>query len=144
MPKVVRFSVFFPSLSSSSAVWAQTKAHQEHSNAASVFFMISPFERAIVSLPHEGEDARRRGARSLWGTVREPNGAGSTLRSGLALLVRRGRLVGFPVHIRRRAEALFHVFEIRLRAVGHQRGGTATGAFRARQGRPSPRREPVR
>src|SRR6267154_3252778 len=203
MPKVVRFSVFFPSLSSSSAVWAQTKAHQEHSNAASVFFMISPFERAIVSLPHEGEDARRRGARSLWGTVREPNGAGSTLRSGLALLVawvryvsgrnvmsfgapgahsriralgiclvslalplflgsckggasgsssssaqipdqRRGRLVGFPVHIRRRAEALFHVFEIRLRAVGHQRGGTATGAFRARQAGSPPQHKPVR
>src|SRR5712692_10004544 len=57
MPKVVMFSVFFPSVSSSSAVWAQTKAHQEHSNAASIFFMIAPYryaprqkQRAI--LPH--------------------------------------------------------------------------------------------
>jgi hypothetical protein len=25
--------------------------------------MVSPFERAIVSLPHEGEDAGHRGAR---------------------------------------------------------------------------------
>src|SRR5258707_7613983 len=67
MRRVVPFWVFFPPWSNSSAVWAQTKAHQEHSNAASIFFMISPFERAIVSLPHEGEDARRRGARSLVG-----------------------------------------------------------------------------
>src|SRR6266849_1800740 len=43
MPKVVMFSVFFPSVSSTSAVWAQTKAHQEHSNAASIFFMIAPY-----------------------------------------------------------------------------------------------------
>src|SRR4029077_16489344 len=48
MPKVVTFSVFFPSLSSSSAVWAHPSAHQEHSNAARIFFMIAPFERAIV------------------------------------------------------------------------------------------------
>jgi hypothetical protein len=42
------FSVFFPSLSSSSAVWAHASPQQEHSNAASIFFMIAPFERAIV------------------------------------------------------------------------------------------------
>src|SRR5947209_9588689 len=48
MPKVVTFSVFFPSLSSSSAVWAHPNAHPEQSNTAIIFFMIAPFERAIV------------------------------------------------------------------------------------------------
>src|SRR6266566_2373948 len=54
MPKVVRFSVFFPSLSSSSAVWAHPSPHQEHSNAASIFFMMSSFQRAIVCSAREG------------------------------------------------------------------------------------------
>src|SRR6266700_324819 len=57
MPKVVRFSVFFPSLSSSSAVWAHPSPHQEHSNAASIFLMISSFQRAIVCFARE--DAKR-------------------------------------------------------------------------------------
>src|SRR2546429_150532 len=48
MPKVVTFSVFFPSLSSSSAVWAHPNAHPEHSNAASIFLMIASLERDIV------------------------------------------------------------------------------------------------
>src|SRR2546422_1441885 len=48
MPKVVTFSVFLPSWSSSSAVWANPNPHQEHSNTASIFFMITPFERTIV------------------------------------------------------------------------------------------------
>src|SRR5258707_14951332 len=43
MRRVVPFWVFFPPWSNSSAVWAQTKAHQEHSNAASIFFMIAPY-----------------------------------------------------------------------------------------------------
>src|SRR5712691_862643 len=57
MPKVVRFSVFFPSLSSSSAVWAHPSPHQEHSNAASIFLMIASFQRAIVCFARE--DAKR-------------------------------------------------------------------------------------
>src|SRR5712692_2713212 len=43
MPKVVMFSVFFPSVSSSCAVWAHPNPHQEHSNAATIFFMIAPY-----------------------------------------------------------------------------------------------------
>src|SRR6266704_2589537 len=54
MPKVVTFSVFFPSLSSSSAVWAHPSPHQEHSNAASIFLMIASFQRAIVCFAREG------------------------------------------------------------------------------------------
>src|SRR6266567_380586 len=54
MPKVVTFWVFFPSLSSSSAVWAHPSPHQEHSNAASIFFMMSSFQRAIVCFAREG------------------------------------------------------------------------------------------
>src|SRR6266705_714821 len=57
MPKVVRFSVFFPSLSSSSAVWAHPSPHQEHSNAASIFLMISSFQRAIVCLRAKARNA---------------------------------------------------------------------------------------
>src|SRR5260370_40548778 len=57
MPKVVTFSVFFPSLSSSSAVWAHPSPHQEHSNAASIFLMIASFQRAIVCFARE--DAKR-------------------------------------------------------------------------------------
>src|SRR5256885_2741187 len=109
----------------------------------------------------------------------DPNGAGSTLCFGLALLVAwahairsielllqdsgvgnlpglpcaapwrlqgqsrrvfirdtdqyRGRLVGFPVHIRRRAEALFHLFEIRLRPVVLERRSAAARPLGARQ-----------
>src|SRR6266853_1840693 len=59
MPKVVTFSVFFPPWSNSSAVWAQTKAHQEHSNAASIFFMIAPFERVIVCSRANARNAGR-------------------------------------------------------------------------------------
>src|SRR5882672_1700653 len=50
MPKVVTFSGFFPSLRSSSAVWADASPHQDHNSAAHIFFMITPFERAIVCL----------------------------------------------------------------------------------------------
>src|SRR2546427_2341075 len=57
MPKVVTFSVFFPSLSSSSAVWAHPSPHQEHSNAASIFLMISSFQRAIVCLRAKARNA---------------------------------------------------------------------------------------
>src|SRR6266487_3922435 len=46
MPKVVTFSVFFPSVSSSSAVWAHPNPHQEHRHAASIFFMIAPYRYA--------------------------------------------------------------------------------------------------
>src|SRR5260221_726306 len=40
MPKVVTFSVFLPSLSSSSAVWVQPRPHHTHSNNARIFFMV--------------------------------------------------------------------------------------------------------
>src|SRR6266852_820266 len=63
MPKVVTFSVFFPSLSSSSAVWAHASTHQEHSNAASIFFMVAPFERAIVCLSARARNAQRAAVR---------------------------------------------------------------------------------
>src|SRR6266542_1342443 len=59
MPKVVRFSVFFPALSSSSADWAHPSPHQEHSNAASIFLMITSFQRAIVCLRAEARNAGR-------------------------------------------------------------------------------------
>src|SRR2546426_4604451 len=59
MPKVVTFSVFFPSLSSSSAVWAHPSPHQEHSNAASIFLMISSFQRAIVCLRAKARNAEQ-------------------------------------------------------------------------------------
>src|SRR6266581_1770659 len=49
MPKVVTFSVFLPSLSSSSAVWAHPSPHQEHSNAASIFFMIAPLSALLYA-----------------------------------------------------------------------------------------------
>src|SRR6266700_3704710 len=54
MPKVVTFSVFLPSLSSSSAVWAHPSPHQENSNAASIFLMIASFQRVIVCFAREG------------------------------------------------------------------------------------------
>src|SRR6266446_5598170 len=54
MPKVVTFSVFFPSASSSSAVWAHPNAHQEQSSIASIFFMMTSFQRAIVCFGREG------------------------------------------------------------------------------------------
>src|SRR6266705_4528829 len=51
MPKVVTFSVFLPSLSSSSDVWANPNPHQEqeHSNAASIFFMIAPLSALLYA-----------------------------------------------------------------------------------------------
>ena len=62
MPKVVTFSVFLPSEISSSAVWAWPNAHQEHSNAASIFF-ICPL---LVVSSHAGRKhaGRRRLAHS--------------------------------------------------------------------------------
>src|SRR5258707_5773013 len=59
MRRVVPFWVFFPPWSNASAVWAQTKAHQEHSNAASIFFMIASFERAIVCSRANARNAGR-------------------------------------------------------------------------------------
>src|SRR5947208_4855694 len=49
MPKVVTFSVFLPSLSSSSAVCAHPSAHPEYSNAASIFFMIAPLSALLYA-----------------------------------------------------------------------------------------------
>src|SRR5262245_14020620 len=52
MPKVVTFSVFLPSLSSSSAVCANAGPHAVHnSNAASRFFMIAPLVGGATLYP---------------------------------------------------------------------------------------------
>src|SRR6267142_7208258 len=58
MPKVVTFSVFFPSVNKNSAVCAHPKLHQEHSNAASIFLMITPLQRYCM----HGPAARRAAA----------------------------------------------------------------------------------
>src|SRR5258708_21746086 len=71
MPKVVTFSVFFPSLSNSSAVWAHPNAHQEQSNIAGIFFMMTSLSALLYACARRretrGRDARLRGQPLLYG-----------------------------------------------------------------------------